>query len=74
MADPIKGIVLEAVQYAVNDHVGAHIKDEYRASGLLPVPLVEVNDIAPSEQMIRVDDGRRSGPPRYFRVKVSEVM
>lgn len=35
---------------------------------------IEVQDIAPGETMLRCTSLRRSGAPRYFRVKVSEVM
>jgi hypothetical protein len=35
---------------------------------------IEVQDIAPGEVMLRAKSLRRSGAPRYFRVKISEVM
>lgn len=73
MSDAIKTVILEAVCYAVHDNVQGHIEDRFRASEL-PAPTVEISEIAPSEHMIRVVDGKRSSAPRYFRVKTSEVM
>lgn len=46
----------------------------YDAGDTADIGTVEVHDVAPSENVIRISSKRRSGAPRYFKVKVSEVL
>lgn len=66
--DRLKLVVLRQVQ---NDLARTAGEIE---STLGPHASVEHNDVAPSETVLRIDDCRRSGAPRYFRVKVSEML
>ncbi len=71
--DPVKEIVCRMVQEELGrvlfiDELSLRLRETNDDNSVY----VEHNDIATSETMFRVNAG--TGGPRYFRVKVSEVL
>ena len=67
----MKRITSLAVQELVNDWVDQKITDEWESEQREPKLTIEVSNIDHNNTMIRVAG---LGAPRYFNVKLSEVL
>jgi len=70
--DYLKAKVLDAVTKAVNEHFESAFNDGLVDDDLYHPFTIEVHDTSPSENTLRVASA--TGFPRYFRVKVSEIL
>jgi hypothetical protein len=66
--DDLKRIVLRSVQTVISDHLEDRVNDSH--DSITGIDL-EINDLSQSETTVRIHS---PGGPRYFKVKVSEMI